>query len=145
MLSALITPFAGGLGDRWGARKVYLIGAAGMAVIWALYFVAIASGNPVIAGGMILISLLPYALMFATEASIITSLFPADVRYSGSSLSFNLGGIIGGGPAPLIATAIAAATASSPFALSAYLLLTVALGVIAVLILDRRVKRAPVV
>ena len=141
LISALITPWAGALGDRYGARKIYLIGAAGMAVVCIFYFVAIETRDPVIAGAAILTCLHPYALMFASEAPIITSLFPADVRYSGSSLSFNLAGIIGGGPAPFIATAITA-TFVSPFALSGYLLFTVALGVVAALLLGRRANRA---
>jgi hypothetical protein len=36
----------------------------------------------------------------------LPSLFPAGVRYTGVSLSFNVGGIIGGGLAPIIAEAL---------------------------------------
>ncbi|GCB53505.1 MFS transporter [Streptomyces sp. NL15-2K] len=137
IISSLITPLMGALGDAFGPRRVYLVGAAGMAVICVVYFAAIKSGNPAAAAPVILVSLVPYAAMFASEASLITGLFPAQVRYSGSSLAFNLAGIIGGGPAPLIATAIAGRF-DSPFALSAYLLVTVGLGVTAVILLGRR-------
>jgi len=37
----------------------------------------------------------------------LPSLFPARVRYTGASIAFNLGGIIGGGLAPVIAQALA--------------------------------------
>jgi len=35
-------------------------------------------------------------------------LFPARVRYTGASMAFNLGGILGGAVAPLLATSLAA-------------------------------------
>lgn len=140
LLSALIMPLMGLLGDRFGPRRVYLAGAAGTAVICVVYFAAIKSGNPAVAIPVILVSLVPYAAMFASEAPLLTGLFPAPVRYSGSSLAFNLAGIIGGGPAPFIAAAIAGSF-GSPFALSAYLLVTVALGVIATVLLGRRERQ----
>src|SRR3546814_17785449 len=37
----------------------------------------------------------------------LPSLFPPGVRYTGTSMSFNLGGIVGGGLAPMIAQALA--------------------------------------
>jgi MFS family permease len=137
LLSAFITPLMGHLGDRLGPVRVYLVGAAAMVVEALVYFAAISSGNRPLAIGIIIVSLVPYALMFANEATILTSLFPARLRYSGSSLAFNLAGIIGGGPAPFIATAIAYRT-DNPFALSAYLVLTILVGIVAALLIQRR-------
>jgi hypothetical protein len=81
--------------------------------------------------------------MFANEATILMSLFPTRLRYSGSSLAFNLAGIIGGGPAPFIATAIVAGTCN-PFALSAYLVVTVLVGIVAALLIQHRYRRTEV-
>jgi hypothetical protein len=36
----------------------------------------------------------------------LPGLFPARVRYTGASMAFNLGGILGGGLAPIIAQAL---------------------------------------
>lgn len=140
LLSALITPFMGLLGDRFGPIRVYLIGAALMIVQALVYFAAIGSGNRILAIGVILVSLVPYALMFATEATILTSLFPASVRYSGSSLAFNLAGIVGGGPAPFIAAALYGTTGSATL-LSLYLVVAVLLGAIAAVLISRRPAR----
>ncbi|MEU6263561.1 MFS transporter [Saccharopolyspora shandongensis] len=137
LISAVLTPVMGHLGDRLGPIRVYLIGAAAMAVEVLVYFPAISSGNQGVAVGVILVSLIPYALMFANEATILTGLFPPQVRYSGSSLAFNLAGIIGGGPAPLIASALYGATGSWAL-LSAYLLLAVLVGAAAALLIRRR-------
>ena len=37
----------------------------------------------------------------------LPGLFPARVRYTGASLAFNLGGVLGGGLAPVLAQALA--------------------------------------
>jgi hypothetical protein len=37
----------------------------------------------------------------------LPQLFPARVRYTGASMTFNLGGILGGGVAPLLAQKLA--------------------------------------
>ncbi|WP_051791665.1 MFS transporter [Amycolatopsis jejuensis] len=137
LVSALITPLMGYLGDRLGPVRVYLIGAAAMAVEALGYFAAIGSGNHVLAIGVIVVSLVPYALMFANEATILTGLFPAPVRYSGSSLAFNLAGILGGGPAPFIAAGLLSATGTA-WSLTGYLLLTVLVGATAAVLIQRR-------
>jgi MFS family permease len=41
-------------------------------------------------------------MMYGPQASFVTEQFPTRVRYAGASLSATLGGIIGGGFAPLI-------------------------------------------
>jgi MFS family permease len=143
LLSALVMPLMGHLGDRLGPVRVYLVGAVAMVIEALVYFAALSSGNHPLAISMIVVSLVPYALMFANEATILTSLFPARLRYSGSSLAFNLAGVIGGGPAPFIAAAIFAST-DNPFALSAYLVLTVLVGIVAALLIQRRNRRAEV-
>src|SRR5699024_86360 len=91
---------AGRVSDRLGHERVYSIGAVAMAVFAFVYFVMVESGSIALTSVAILLSLVPYALMFAPEPIVIAKVFPTRTRYSGSSLGFNLAGIIGGGPAP---------------------------------------------
>jgi MHS family shikimate/dehydroshikimate transporter-like MFS transporter len=51
-----------------------------------------------------------HGLMFAPESTYFPELFGSQVRYSGASLGFQLSAAIGGGFAPIIATALAAYT-----------------------------------
>jgi hypothetical protein len=44
-------------------------------------------------------------LEFAAQAALFAELFPVEVRYSGASLGYQLGAVIGGGFAPIMATA----------------------------------------
>jgi MHS family shikimate/dehydroshikimate transporter-like MFS transporter len=54
-----------------------------------------------------------HGLMFAPESTYFPELFGAEVRYSGASFGFQLSAAIGGGFAPLIATALAGYTGST--------------------------------
>ena len=57
--------------------------------------------------------MLPTALTFAVLPVVLSDVFAAEVRYTGISLAYQLGAIVGGGLAPLIATALLAATGTS--------------------------------
>jgi hypothetical protein len=69
-----------------------------------VYIAAVRTATPWILGLAVVVSLVPYAVMFGTEGAIFGKTFRPEWRYSGSSLAFNLAGIIGGGPAPFVAT-----------------------------------------
>jgi len=56
--------------------------------------------------------------------------FPAEIRYSGISLSVQLAGVLGGGFAPMIATSLLAAADGSPRYVIAYL---IGMGIVALL------------
>ena len=45
-------------------------------------------------------------MQYGPEAALIAELFTPRLRYSGSSLGYQLASIIAGGPAPIIATAL---------------------------------------
>jgi hypothetical protein len=46
--------------------------------------------------------------MYGPQAAFFAEIFETRVRYSGASLGYQLGGILGGGLAPIIATALLA-------------------------------------
>ncbi len=54
-------------------------------------------------------SLIPHDAMYGPQAALIAESFTGRLRYSGASIGYQLGSIIAGGPAPLIATALFAA------------------------------------
>ena len=57
----------------------------------------------------IVLSLIPHDMMYGPQAALIAEAFTPRLRYSGSSLGYQLASIIAGGPAPIIATALFAA------------------------------------
>jgi len=89
--------------DRHGRRGVYLAGAA-LLGIWAFaLFPLIDTGNfflivIAISGGLSFM-----AMQYGPQAAFYTELFSTQVRYSGASLGYQIGAILGGAFAPTIA------------------------------------------
>jgi hypothetical protein len=68
----------------------------------------------------IVISLIPHDMQYGPQAALIAEAFTPRLRYSGSSLGYQLASVIAGGPAPIIATALFAAYASG-YAVAVYI------------------------
>jgi MFS family permease len=58
-------------------------------------------------GAFLAIGLLVMGFVYGPLGAFLPDLFPARVRYTGASAAFNVGGILGGGLAPMIAQALA--------------------------------------
>jgi len=129
---------AGALSDRIGRRNVYIVG-------YVLQMAALAALFPLVnsrqtAGLFLGVFFLTIALGFTygAQSSWYTEMFPASVRFSGVSISYALGSILGGAFAPMIAAALLSATGTST-AITIYLIVMAVIGLGAVLSLrDRR-------
>jgi MFS family permease len=121
MLSGVTTPLAGHISDRIGRKRMYLIGAVSVGVFGFIYFAMMNSMVPGLIFAAIVLSFVPHDLMYGPQAALIAECFTPRLRYSGSSLGFHLSSVIAGGPAPLIATALFAATHSG-YAVAGYIL-----------------------
>jgi MFS family permease len=53
------------------------------------------------------------SMMYGPQAALLAELFSTEVRYSGASLGYQLGAILGGGFAPIIATSLLVFAGSS--------------------------------
>jgi len=106
-LSAPVLPITAWISDRVGRRGVFMTGAALAAAwcAWPFFHLLDTATFPLmvvaIAGGLIFNS-----TMYGCQAALMTELFSTEFRYSGASLGYQLGAILGGGFAPLIATAL---------------------------------------
>jgi metabolite-proton symporter len=108
----LIGP-AAKLSDRIGRKPVFLAGLA-LTGLWAFPFFALLDtrSTPLMAVGYAVWAV-GLAGMTAPQAALLAQLFPAEIRYSGTSISYQVGAILGGALAPIIATALIAATHNS--------------------------------
>jgi len=104
VVSFISIPLSGHISDRIGRRKMYLIGAATVGVFGFIYFAMIDTAAPALVFIAIVLSLIPHDMMYGPQAALIAEAFTPRLRYSGSSLGYQLASIIAGGPAPLIAT-----------------------------------------
>jgi MFS family permease len=98
---------AGTLADRFSARRVLIGGAAATIGTGALLAPLFGGGalTPVLA--FLCLALFVMGLVYGPLGAWLPGLFPARVRYTGVSLAFNAGGILGGGLAPAIAQELA--------------------------------------
>lgn len=126
-----LCPLAGLLADKYGRRKLNIIGTIGYIVIPIPVFLLMSGGNNIaIVAGIIALSLCQ-CLVSVTTVVMLVELFPASSRATGSALGFNFGLAFVAGPGPFIATWIAGVTGSA-VAPAGYLVLValVAIGVI---------------
>ena len=103
-VSMVTIPLAGHLSDRIGRRRVVAIGCVLMLVWPFAYFELLSSGAALAMGVAIILSGPIHDLQYGPQAALIAESFPAHVRYSGSSLGYQLASVTAGGPAPIVAT-----------------------------------------
>ena len=104
--SAVMVPtqfYFSGLSDRLGRKKVYRWGAI-LTGLWSFaLFPLIDTGSlPLIVLGITL-GLAFLGMQYGPQAAYFTELFSTEVRYSGASLGYQIGAIVGGALAPTIA------------------------------------------
>lgn len=108
VIEAFAVPYFGHLSDKLGRRPVF-IGAAIFTVLLAFpFFWMLASGaTGLIWIGMVLALALSHAGMYGPTGAMFAELFGASVRYTGTSVGYQLGGVVAGF-VPLVAGALVA-------------------------------------
>ena len=104
VLSFFSIPFFGHLSDQIGRKNVYMAGAVVTGIFGFVYFAMLNTGSATIIFLAIILSLIPHDMLYGPQAALIAESFTGRLRYSGSSLGYQLASVIAGGPAPLIAT-----------------------------------------
>jgi MFS family permease len=93
--------------DRIGRRPIMLFGIALAAIYYPILFHILMLHNVLYLILAITFAIgVVHALMFAPEAAFTAELFPTEIRVSGASLSKQVGIVLGGGFAPLIAASL---------------------------------------
>jgi MFS family permease len=104
--------FSGWLSDRLGRKPVYIFGAAATGLFGFAYFAMFDTAIPGLILLATLIATLFHDLMWGPLAALTAECFTPHLRYSGTSIGFQLAAVFAGGPTPIIATAILKATGS---------------------------------
>lgn len=106
MISFVTIPLFGHLSDRFGRKRIYMLGAAVTGVYGFAYFAMLDTKVATLVAIAIVLSLIPHDMMYGPQAALIAESFPGRLRYSGASLGYQLSSLIAGGPAPLIAQSL---------------------------------------
>ncbi len=135
LVALVAMPLVGAWCDRVGRKPLFLAGTVLAAVSMPLYYYLAGTRDPVLMTVAVMATAgLIHPLMFATEGSYFPELFPTRVRFSGVSIGKQIGAVLGGGIAPLMATALYAWTGTS-FSIAGYyaalaLIATIALSLV---------------
>ncbi len=129
-LGFVIVPLSGHLSDRFGRRRMFMIGAALTGLFGFAYFAMMGTMIPALVLVAIPLSLVCTNMQYAVEGALIAEAFTPRLRYSGASLGYQLASLIAGGPAPLIATALLARFHSG-YAIAIYIAVCAVIGLAA--------------
>jgi MFS family permease len=131
------TWLAGWVSDRVGRRSTYIVG-------WILQLVGVFCLFPLVNSGSVWLLFLGLAILtiglgftYGPQAALYSELFPASIRFSGVSISYAIGAILGGAFAPTIAAWLVQATGATT-SVTYYLAGMTVIGLIATLLLRDR-------
>ncbi len=133
----LSTLLAGWISDRIGRRNTYIAGWIMQLGGVVLLFPLVNTGDIGSIFAALAILTIGLGFTYGPQAALYTELFPASIRFSGVSISYAIGAILGGAFAPTIAAAIVAATGSTEM-VTWYLAGMTLIGLIATLLLRDR-------
>lgn len=134
----IFTLVSGPWADRFGRRRTLIWVTLAIAIFGLLWVPMLSAGTL----GVIAWLVLGFSLMgitFGPMGALLPELFPANVRYTGSGISYNVSSILGAALAPFVAVALWSYGNGSPFWVGVYLSAMAVLTLIA-LLLGRETK-----
>ena len=134
LVSFITIPLSGHLSDRFGRKRIYLIGSVATGVFGFIYFAMLNTMVPAWIFLGIVLSFIPHDVMYGPQEALIAECSTPRLRYSGSSIGYQLASVVAGGPAPLIATALLAATGSG-YVIAVYIAFCAVVSIIATVLL----------
>lgn len=113
VFQALAFAVTGALGDRIGRRATTLIGSLGTGVWVFVFFALVDRQSTAWAVLAVVVGLVLHGFMVGGSSAFYTEIFRTEVRYSGASVAYQLGSVLGGALAPMIAVSLLKAYDSS--------------------------------
>jgi metabolite-proton symporter len=104
---ALAIPVSALIADRRGRYGMLIAATLGIIVFGLAFAPLFGSGSAAAVVAFLAVGLALMGLTYGPLGTALTELYPTAVRYTGTSLSFNLAGIVGASLAPYIATSLA--------------------------------------
>ena len=93
--------------DKSNARRTLILGALATVLLGAVFGPGLASGSLLTVFATLAFALLVMGFVYGPLGGWLPTLFPVPVRYSGISVAFNAGGILGGAVTPILAQLMA--------------------------------------
>jgi MFS family permease len=114
LVALVAMPAIGAWSDRVGRKRLFVAGVVLAAASMLVFYHIVATQETVLVTiAVVLAAGIIHPLMFATEGSYFPELFPTRIRFTGTSIGKQVGVVLGGGIAPLVATSLFAATGTT--------------------------------
>jgi metabolite-proton symporter len=129
--------------DHVGRKPVYLAGSV-LLILWSVpFFLLVDTRQPWLLDVAVVVLNIGLGATYGPQSALYAEMFEPRYRYSGASFSYAVGAVLGGGFAPLIATALQTSTGNS-LSVSLYMVGVAVISLVAVLAF-RSVKDADVI
>jgi len=130
----IVIPLMGRLGDFVSRRKLYLWGVIALGLSAFPYFWLLNTRKPLMVTIASIFGLgIIWAPVTATLGTLYSEIFPANIRYTGATIGFQLGAALAGGTAPLISVWLMYMYGNSYVPVAIYFMLTCAISIVAIL------------
>jgi len=100
-------PLSAALADKYGRRSILLLATASIFIFGLVFSPFFSTGSLAITGVFLAVGMFLMGLTYGPLGTALAEIFPAAVRYTGSSLAFTLAGILGASLTPYLATTLA--------------------------------------
>jgi metabolite-proton symporter len=100
-------PLSAVLADKYSRGGVLLLATAGILIFGLFFSPFFGTGSLAVTGIFLAVGMFLMGLTYGPLGTALAEIFPASVRYTGSSLAFTLAGIIGASLTPYLATTLA--------------------------------------
>jgi metabolite-proton symporter len=142
-VAAVTIPIAATFTDRIGRTRIVVIGALAVAAMAFPFFWLVDTGLVAALFIALIVSMgVIWGTTYSVQPGFFAELFPASVRYTGTSVSYHFGGLLTSAPIPFLAAALTAQAASS-VPLSVLMLVAAAISITAV-IAGRKIRFATI-
>ncbi len=131
------TWLGGWIGDKIGRRNTYVVGWIAQLIGVFLLFPLVNTGSIGLLTLALVLLTVGLGLTYGPQAALYAELFPASIRFSGVSISYAIGAILGGAFAPTIAETLVKATGTT-MSVTWYLAGMTVVGLVATLLLRDR-------
>ncbi|MEU6740220.1 MFS transporter [Streptosporangium sandarakinum] len=124
------------LGDRHGLRALFSWGSVALLAGTVAFLPIVDTGNTVLIAVFMVTMGAVLAVTHAPQGTLTAGFFPVAIRYSGTSVAYQLASLLGGGITPLIAASLFAATGTS-LSITGYLTAVTVISLVSALVIPR--------
>ncbi|MGV9327133.1 MFS transporter [Streptosporangium sandarakinum] len=124
------------LGDRHGLRALFSWGSVVLLAGTVAFLPIVNTGNTTLIAVFMVAMGAVLAVTHAPQGTLTAGFFPVAIRYSGTSVAYQLASLLGGGITPLIAASLFAATGTS-LSITGYLTAVTVISLVSALVIPR--------